>query len=602
MNLLTILNEDFKQLSTESKKKFPAIKEASDKAIVKLKSLGYESPDIVNLPKSDEVFNNLMSSLDVIINSQATDNATIQIQNKLLGIMISIMQSLVSNKAFAEDTRIPIVIDKLYALVEKARDLQGGDRGGESSTSIFSSNSGGENDFLNDENCVKISKLAVSLISTYTGLTGEYLLKSLKIAFLMSNIKNSKIVKSAACSSLMLIFTQIFGRARDEISENVDVKEEENDEKKEEEVKEDEKKEKEEKEEIKEVDEKEVDEEKKEEKEKEEEEKKEEEENVDKKESDDDEKEEKVEEKEEEKKDDEEKKEDEVVKEDKEIKVEETEIKEEEKKDEEKKVEEKAEKPKLSGILKDTFEVLSDVCFLTSRSIFEEGVSGLPTKREPSKYLKIERIDGLLGLDLISDILTNSYILFEKSPSFLHVLREDICKFLVLEKVKKILPISTTIGATGTGLLSKLKSKNARLLGHEFRVYQRILHICETLIVKDGYLVLIKSSSAYLFAIFDVLDKVLAAENPNNANAFLDAMQTLVLELFDAIFVEKLDKLDYGYDAPGHPNSISNLFFGKVLKDILAFVQFKRKNPKKKSEIPLFKYEPYPFQNSKISL
>lgn len=605
MNLLTILNEDFKQLSIESKKKFPAIKEASDRAIVKLKSLGYESPDIVELPKSEEVFNSLIYSIDVIMGSEATDNSTIQAQNKLLGIIISILQSLVSNKALAEDTRIPVVIDKLYALVEKAAKLLGNVNGGggsnsseesssssSSALSIFGGNSGGENDFLNDENCVKVSRLVVSLISNYTGLVGENLRKALRIAFLMSSIKGSKIVRSAAGSSLMLIFTQIFGRAREAIEtpkceaasvtsdENTAVTEEEK--KKEEDIKET----------------------------KDSSQDKKEDEEEDKKESD---------EMEDEKEDSDDKSKmennDDDEKEEKEEKATEensptTEpIKEEEKEGEKKEGEEvpKSKTPEpasgeLTGILKDTHAVLSDVCFLTARGVFEEGIAALPAKRDPSKYLRIERLDSLLGLDLISDVLANSYVLFERSEAFFHILKDDICKFLILEKVKKILPISSTAGSSGSGLLSKLKSKNARLLGQEFRVYQRVLQICETLVVKDGYLVLIKADSALLFSILDTLDKVIAAENPNGANTFLDAVQILVLELFDKIFTGKREKADYGCDAPTQQVSISNLLFGKTLADILAFVQFKRKNTKKKTEVPLFKYEAYPFQNSKISL
>ena len=44
MNLLTLLQGDLRNLSVEAKKKFPSIKEAADRAIVRLRSLDATTP------------------------------------------------------------------------------------------------------------------------------------------------------------------------------------------------------------------------------------------------------------------------------------------------------------------------------------------------------------------------------------------------------------------------------------------------------------------------------------------------------------------------------------------------------------------------------
>ncbi|KAL6072015.1 Endocytosis and vacuole integrity protein [Balamuthia mandrillaris] len=177
MGLLGILQSDLRALSLEARKKFPDIKEAAERGILKLKTLGEkgadEEPELVN-KSADDVLRPFLLACE-------TNNT------KLIALSVGAFQKLISHSAISA-AKLPRVMRVLST----------------------------QADLADDTTKLKVLQCILSLLSTKNDLHGEALSQPLCICFRLHKNKTPT-VQNTAAATLRQIVTLLFDRSAAEL-------------------------------------------------------------------------------------------------------------------------------------------------------------------------------------------------------------------------------------------------------------------------------------------------------------------------------------------------------------------------------------------------
>ncbi|ELR19146.1 MON2 family protein [Acanthamoeba castellanii str. Neff] len=171
MSFLSMLQNDLRTLSLEARKKFPQIKETTERAILKLRNVDEQEHDLAKkieaVAKADEVLKPLLLACD-------SNNP------KMIAIGVGSIQKLIAQNAAS----LPRIMRVL------AQQVEAGD----------------------DTVKLKILQAVVSLLTTQTNMHGESLSQSLCMCFRLHKNK-SVAIKNTASATLRQIVTMLFDRA-----------------------------------------------------------------------------------------------------------------------------------------------------------------------------------------------------------------------------------------------------------------------------------------------------------------------------------------------------------------------------------------------------
>lgn len=169
-----MLQNDLRTLSLEARKKFPQIKETTERAILKLRNVDEQEHDLAKkieaVAKADEVLKPLLLACD-------SNNP------KMIAIGVGSIQKLIAQNAVSEAS-LPRIMRVL------AQQVEAGD----------------------DTVKLKILQAVVSLLTTQTNMHGESLSQSLCMCFRLHKNK-SVAIKNTASATLRQIVTMLFDRA-----------------------------------------------------------------------------------------------------------------------------------------------------------------------------------------------------------------------------------------------------------------------------------------------------------------------------------------------------------------------------------------------------
>eukprot|EP00727_Mastigamoeba_balamuthi_P008030 m51a1_g3848 hypothetical protein (1703) ;mRNA; f:374783-380401 len=193
MNLLTLLQGDLRSLSVEARKKFPAIKEAADRALAKLKSEEVLRPVMMVLEAATQQPHMRGGALGVAA-AMAVGGGALGAVSRLLSAAVPCLQKLLSNNAVAP-AQLPAVVRQLAAVSEHCRD-----------------SSGAAVDDLN----VKVLQALTTLVSCNASLHGLAVAEALGISFRL-HARGGPAVRRTASAALPMIVTMLFDRAEVEL-------------------------------------------------------------------------------------------------------------------------------------------------------------------------------------------------------------------------------------------------------------------------------------------------------------------------------------------------------------------------------------------------
>eukprot|EP01113_Clastostelium_recurvatum_P028234 TRINITY_DN3417_c0_g1_i5.p1 TRINITY_DN3417_c0_g1~~TRINITY_DN3417_c0_g1_i5.p1 ORF type:complete len:1934 (-),score=527.70 TRINITY_DN3417_c0_g1_i5:36-5837(-) len=180
MGILDNLQADFRALAEEGRRKFPAIKDAAERAIMKVRAAEEQPADRYGsvMSRSEDVLRPILLACDTK-------------QPKMVTGALSALQKLVSLKAISHAS-LPSVLSKLHGLAES----------GEEGTQL------------------KVIQTLVTLLTTMEQVHGPVLGQALTLAFKLHASKNPTVHNSTS-ATLRQIITMLFDRTVHELESGV---------------------------------------------------------------------------------------------------------------------------------------------------------------------------------------------------------------------------------------------------------------------------------------------------------------------------------------------------------------------------------------------